>query len=91
LAAVVESGGQVDPSGQAVVSIDEAIRAVAESLPSAVRLQAGDVSRPEHPGGESFFTARGEGELSDQQAEEIARGQLARSGLLRGQRVRVAD
>lgn len=90
LAALVESGGQIGGAGQALVSLDEAIRAVAESLPSALRI-GGDVSRPEHPSGESFFTARGEGEISDQQAEEIARGQLARSGLLRGQRVRVAQ
>jgi hypothetical protein len=90
LAALVESGGQVGGEGQALVSIDEAIRAVAESLPSSLRI-GGDVSRPEHPSGESFFSGRTAEEMTDQQAEEIARGQLARSGLLRGQRVRVAQ
>ena len=90
LAALVESGGQVGGEGQTLVSIDEAIRAVAESLPSAARL-GGEVARPEHPGGESFFSGRTAEEITDQQAEEIAREQLARSGLLRGQRVRFAE
>ena len=89
LAALVENGGQVGGAGQALVSIDEAIRAVAESLPSSLRISGGEVSRPEHPDGESFFSGRSEHEITEQQAEEIARGQLARSGLLRGQRVRV--
>ena len=91
LATLVEAGGQVGCDGQMLVSIDEAIRAVAESLPGSVRLAQRDVARPEHPGGESFFSGRSAEEITDQQAEEIARGQLARSGLLRGQRVRVAD
>jgi len=91
LAVLVESGGQVGGEGQALVSIDEAIRAVAESLPSALRIGGGEVARPEHPSGESFFSGRTAEEITDQQAEELARGQLARSGLLRGQRVRVAD
>jgi len=91
LATLVEAGGQVGGDGQALVSIDEAIRAVAESLPGFVRLRSDDVARPEHPSGEAFFSGRSAEEITDQQAEEMARGQLARSGLLRGQRVRVAD
>jgi hypothetical protein len=90
LAALVENGGQL-AEGQALVSIDAAIRAIAESLPSWLQLGGGDVHRPEHPGGDSFFSGRSAEEITDQQAEEIARGQLARSGLLRGQRVRVAQ
>jgi hypothetical protein len=88
---LVESGGQIGGEGQALVSLDEAIRAVAESLPSVLGIGGGEVARPEHPSGESFFSGRSEHEITDQQAEEIARGQLARSGLLRGQRVRVAQ
>jgi hypothetical protein len=49
-----------------------------------------EVARVEHPEGEVFFRGSAE-EISDAEAEEIARGQLARSGLLRGQRVRVAE
>jgi hypothetical protein len=91
LALLVESGGQVGGEGQTLVALDEAVRAVAESLPSSLRLAGSDVNRPEHPGGDAFFSGRTEGEMTDQLAEEIARGQLARSGLLRGQRVRVAQ
>jgi len=48
------------------------------------------VTRRQHPAGEVFF--RGEAEqITDAEAEEVARRQLERSGLLRGQRVRVAD
>jgi hypothetical protein len=46
------------------------------------------VERAEHPGGEAFFSGEG---TSDAEAEEVARQQLLRSGLLRGQRVRVGD
>jgi hypothetical protein len=91
LALLVESGGQVGGEGETLVSLDDAIRAVAESLPNSLRIGGGDVSRPEHPSGDAFFSGRTESEITDQQAEELARGQLARSGLLRGQRVRVAQ
>ena len=91
LAALVESGGQVVGEGQTLISIDEAVRAVAETLPSTVRLGGSEVAQSEHPSGESFFSGRTAEEMTDQQAEELARGQLARSGLLRGQRVRVAQ
>jgi hypothetical protein len=46
--------------------------------------------RAEHPSGEVFFSGEA-GNLSDAEAEEMARQQLARCGLLRGQRVRVGD
>jgi len=67
-----------------------AIRAVEAALPLALRSSIGEVARPAHPGGETFF--RGDADaVSDQAAEALARGQLARSGMLRGQRARVAD
>jgi hypothetical protein len=46
--------------------------------------------RAEHPAGEVFFHGSAE-EVTEGEAKEIARRQLARSGLLRGQKVRVAD
>jgi len=52
------------------------------------RIEVASVERAEHPAGESFFSGEG---LSDAEAEDIARQQLLRSGLLRGQRVRVGD
>jgi hypothetical protein len=55
-----------------------------------MRLSDRDVSRPAHKAGEVFF--RGDAEaLSDEHAEQMAREQLARTGMLRGQKVRVAD
>jgi hypothetical protein len=69
--------------------VAEAVRAVEEALPGVLRLSERDVSRPAHKTGEAFF--RGDGAVSDDEAESMARGQLARTGMLRGQRVRVAD
>ena len=69
---------------------EQAIRAVEAALPLALRSSIGEVARPAHPGGETFF--RGDADaVSEQAAEALARGQLARSGMLRGQRARVAD
>ncbi len=73
---------------QAGGNVADAVLAFEESLPSVLR---GGVSPAvhEHPVGEVFF--RGDADaVSDEQAESIARGQLARSGMLRGQRVKVA-
>jgi hypothetical protein len=66
------------------------VRAVEEALPEFLRPDRGEKLRAEHPAGEAYFLGDPT-ELSDAEAEEIARGQLARSGLLRGQRVRVAE
>jgi hypothetical protein len=75
---------------EAAESIDAALGAVADALPAALRIDERSVRRPGHPGGAAFFS-RETGELSDDEAERIAREQLARAGLLRGQRVRVGD
>ena len=91
LATLVEAGGQIGSDGQALVSVEQAIQAVAEALPDSLRRAGGEVARPEHPGGEAFFNGRTAEEITDQQAEEIARTQLVRSGFIRGQRVRVAQ
>jgi hypothetical protein len=71
-------------------SVEAAIRAVEEALPGGLRIDQRYLRRPEHPSGEQFFE-REPGELSDDEAERIAREQLAWAGLLRGQRVRVGD
>lgn len=91
MAAVVEATGELARDGRTLVSLDEAMRALNEALPGALRLGASDVQRPEHPAGGAFFRTTPAGEMSDDEATEIARGQLARSGLLRGQRARVAQ
>jgi hypothetical protein len=59
-------------------------------VPEAAQSRREEAVRVEHPEGEGFFSGNTE-EMSDAEAEEIARGQLARSGLLKGQTVRVAD
>ena len=69
---------------------EQAIRAVEASLPGALRISAGEVARPGHPAGDVFFHGDADA-MSEEQAEVLARGQLARSGMLRGQRVRVAE
>jgi hypothetical protein len=90
LAALVLAGGKTEGNGAALVPIDEAARAVEESLPDFLRPGRDRATTPRHPGGEEFFYGD-PAALSDAQAEELARGQLVRSGLLRGQRARVAD
>jgi len=63
---------------------------IEEVLPDSVKQGREGATRQEHPAGEVFFRGSAE-EVTDAEAEEIARRQLERSGLLRGQRVRVAD
>ena len=59
-------------------------------LPEISEEERARVGRAEHPAGEVFFRGNVE-EVTESEAEEIARRQLARSGLLRGQKVRVED
>lgn len=90
LAALVQSSGEAASDGEVRVSLDAAIRAVEESLPDFLQFNHHRAAQPEHPAGEAFFSGD-PGELSEAQAEELARTQLARSGLLRGQRAKVAE
>jgi hypothetical protein len=66
---------------------EAAVRAVEASLPGILRIGGGEVTRQEHPAGEAFFHGNPE-QMAEAEAEQIARGQLARSGLLRGQRAK---
>lgn len=50
-------------------------------IPLSMRLAAGEATIAEHPSGEAFFTS--EKELTDADAERLAREQLQRCGLLR--------
>lgn len=70
-----------------VAAGEAAVRAVEASLPSILRISGSEVTRQEHPAGEVFFHGDPE-QMTEGDAEQIARGQLARSGLLRGQRAR---
>ena len=81
---------RVAEAAQDAATVEACLKAVEEALPEFLRGSSEASARREHPSGEIFFRANPE-ELSDEEAEEIAQRQLARSGLLRGQRVRVAD
>jgi hypothetical protein len=83
LAELIEAASSPD-------TIEAAVRAVEDALPGGLRIDTQELRRAEHPTGSTFFATQA-GELSDAEADEIARGQLARAGLLRGQRVRVGD
>ena len=87
LARVTSAHAEAGADGTVRVPIEAAVRAMEEALPEFLRRRSAPAERPEHPAGEVFFHGD-PAELSDAEAEEIARGQLARSGLLRGQRAR---
>jgi hypothetical protein len=97
--ALIERSGGLPPAlrerlkaavaNQPQVSLAEMIAAVEETLPDYLRA-GGATTQPVHPLGEAFFSGAA-GELSDSEAEQLAQQQLARAGLLRGQKVRVAD
>lgn len=76
--------------GRAQLPLEECLQLIEESLPDFLRQDRATAARRPHPGGEAFFTGAHE-DMSDAQAEAYAREQLRRSGLLRGQRVRIAD
>jgi hypothetical protein len=89
LARVVETSAVAGADGKARVPIDDALRAIEEAVPEFLRQDRSRVTPRQHPAGDVFFHGNPD-ELTDAQAEELAHKQLARSGLLRGQRARVA-
>lgn len=86
LARLVEASSSAGGGG----ALEEAVRAVEEAVPELALAARRGGREPEHPGGDAFFAGE-PGEISDAAAEKLAREQLARSGLLRGQRARFAD
>jgi hypothetical protein len=90
LAKVALASAEQAADGKVRVPIDDAIRAIEEALPDFLRVPARGAAIAQHPSGNSFFRGNPD-EVSDAEAEEIARGQLTRSGLLRGQRVRMTE
>ena len=75
LASAVLASGECGADGQPRIALDAAVRAIEEALPAFLRPAEAPV-QPAHPAGEAFF--EGEGELSEETAEALARGQLAR-------------
>jgi hypothetical protein len=83
LTRLVEQSSTLDDAGEPLLAARGVLDLLAQGLPAVLRREApAAVSRPEHPAGDAFFALSGE-DLSDQQAEQIARAQLQRAGLLR--------
>lgn len=83
LAAVMEA------SDSSYLDVAVCLEAIEQTLPEFLRGGRGNYAPSTHPLGHEFF--HGTEELTDAEAETLATKQLERSGLLRGQRVRVAD
>ena len=71
------ASAEVEPQ----ISLGRVLDLLEGALPFSMRLGEGEVTVAEHPSGESFFG--GSKELSDADAERLAREQLERCGLLR--------
>jgi hypothetical protein len=91
IASLVESRAEAAADGTTRVPLEAVLRAVEEGLPGFLRGGQAAYDRTGHHAGDAFFRSDASGELSDRDAEQIAHAQLSRSGLLRGQRVRVAE
>lgn len=83
LSVLVQHAPALDASGEPLLATRHVLDLLAEGLPPVLRTESPTpAQRPAHPAGDAFFAVNSD-ELSDQQADEIARTQLARAGLLR--------
>jgi hypothetical protein len=83
LARLVEQSSTLDATGEPLLATRGVLDLLAQGLPAVLRRETpAPISRPEHPAGDAFFALSAD-ELSDQQAEQIARTQLQRAGLLK--------
>ena len=80
LAEVVER--QPPEQGPPQIPLDDVLAILAETVPSQLRLAAGELSPAPHPEGEAFFSGN-PADDAERQAAAVAREQLALSGLLR--------
>jgi hypothetical protein len=82
LSSLVQQTSALDATGEPLLSTRQVLDILAQGLPTVVRShEPAAVSRLQHPLGSSFFEPQSD-EMSDQQAEQIARGQLQRAGWL---------
>lgn len=82
LTSLVEQTAALDATGEPLLPARQVLDMLAQGLPTLLRRETTPaVSRLAHPTGDAFFQHAGD-DLSDQQAEQIARGQLQRAGLL---------
>lgn len=83
LRALVQAAPTLDATGEPLLAARTVLDLLAQGLPPVIRTEPSAVPlRPAHPAGDAFFAANSD-ELTDQQADESARTQLERAGLLR--------
>jgi hypothetical protein len=73
---------QPPEEGSPKIALDDVLAILAETVPSTLRLNAGELPIAPHPEGESFFTGDPASD-ADKRAAAVASEQLALSGLLR--------
>ena len=78
LAALLDGESASGSDSQPLVRAESVLALLEEAIPPQLRLDAASLAQPEHPAGEAFFTGD-PNQMTDDQAERIAREQLARS------------
>ncbi len=63
---------------QPLIRASDVLTLLEDVIPPQLRLDASSLAQPEHPAGEAFFTGD-PNQMTDDQAERIAREQLSRS------------
>ena len=63
---------------QPLIKAADVLALLEEAIPPQLRLDATSLAQPEHPAGEAFFTGDAN-QMTDDQADRIAREQLSRS------------
>jgi hypothetical protein len=86
LAELVSRRGQL-AQGAVQLPVTDLVSVLVQTLPAFLRRDAQAMAVAEHPTGDAFFEGLA-GELSEAQAERLARAQLAASGWLKGQSAR---
>ena len=83
LSALLEGDASTTASdSQPLIRAADALAILEESIPPQLRLDATSLAQPEHPAGDVFFTGD-VNQMTDDQAERIAREQLSRSAFAR--------
>ena len=82
LAALVDGEAAAGADSQPLVRAESVLALLEEAIPPQLRLDAASLAQPEHPAGDVFFTGD-PNQMTDDQAERIAREQLAQSAFRR--------
>lgn len=79
LTALIEGeASAANSDSQPLVRAADVLNLLEEAIPPQLRLDVSLLSQPEHPAGEAFFTGD-PNQMTDDQAERIAREQISRS------------